>query len=571
MISLPLRLLACFGMLISTIQGAEVGPSLKEAAGLDVYRKFALENAGDPESGARIFQRDTIACGRCHAIDGVEKRVGPNLQGVGDKFPRDQLIKAILEPDASIAVGYATHIVLTRDGDAHAGVLWRRDHDLLQLVNAEGDRLTFPNKEIVLEQSGLGSLMPTGLHESLSPPEFADLLAYLGTLHQTALDALTRAAMPDAIPVLDKPIRFELFNDPATNFHLPVWIEPIPGAANDFIVLEHNPSKIWILEKRSDGDRKTLFLDLEGKVLDGQYWGLMGLTFHPHFIENRKYYLDYQILDDGVVKIIVDERRFSGDGHRDSGEAPRRLLEIAQRSRDHHGGQLLFGEDGYLYIGTGDGGPQEDPEGNGQNMRRLSAAILRIDVDRRDPGMPYAIPATNPLRDHSDPKARREIWAYGIRQAWRFSFDPVTGDLWLGDVGQNRYEDVSIVRPGENLGWNVYEGFALHSEKYRQATETYVAPIFAYPRSKGSSVTGGYVYRGKRNPSYQGVYIFADFESKRVWGLRQKDRKLTTIREIAMAPDRIVSFSLDLDGELFAIGYDTGVIYRVRLDGSVFE
>lgn len=562
--------LAIFARAASTEDVREDRASV-ESASPDAYREFALGNPGDPSAGAQVFQRQTTACSRCHSVDGTEKRVGPGLQSVGDKFPRAQMIQAVLEPSASIAVGYATHVILTRDGTSHTGVLWSRPPDFAELVGVDGERVVIPAKEIVLEKGGGSSLMPTGIQAGLTKQDFVDLIAYLGTLHQAEPDPETRRAMPDKVTALEKPVRFEAFNDVSTNFHFPVWIEPVPGTENSFVVLEHNPSKIWMLEKRDGEDRKTLFLDLEGTVLNGPFWGLMGMTFHPRFTENRIYYLDYQIDESGTVSIVVDERRSSPDGLRDSGETPRRLLKIDQRGRDHHGGQLLFGEDGYLYVGTGDGGPQEDPQGQGQNLQHLSAAILRIDVDQRDPGLPYAIPATNPFHAHPDLTVRREIWAYGIRQAWRFSFDPLTRDLWLGDVGQASYEEVSIVRSGENHGWNIHEGFALHSDKHRQVNQVYVPPVFAYPRKLGTSVTGGYVYRGQGNSSYQGVYIFGDYQSKRVWGLTQKDRKLSRVREIGLAPDRVSSFGLDRDGGLFVVGYDHGVIYKIRLEDSLFE
>lgn len=232
---------------------------------------------------------------------------------------------------------------------------------------------------------------------------------------------------------------------------------------------------------------------------------------------------------------------------------------------------MAFGPDGFLYIGIGDGGPQEDVEGNGQNLRLLLGSILRIDVDHRSPGLSYAFPESNPFVTNPDPRVRKEIWAYGFRQPWRFSFDPVTQDLWVGDVGQNSYEEIAIVRGGENHGWNVYEGHARFSDKYRLEGRQYVAPVVSLLRKHGVSVTGGYVYRGERSPTFKGVYICGDFESKRVWGLTQENRKLKRIREIGTSPDRIASFGVDHNGGLYLVGYDNGTIYRIRLENSVFE
>ena len=225
----------------------------------------------------------------------------------------------------------------------------------------------------------------------------------------------------------------------------------------------------------------------------------------------------------------------------------------------HTGGVMAFGSsDGFLYVGVDDGGSQEGPEGNAQNLRLLLSSILRIDVDHRSPGFPYAIPVSNPFFKSPDPQLRKEIWAYGFRQPWRFSFDPITQDLWVGDVGQNDYEEIAIVRSGENHGWNVYEGHAQFSEKYRREGVYYAPPVVSLLRKHGVSVTGGHDYRGKRSPSYEGVYIFGDFESKRVWGLTQEDGTLKEIREIGQSPDRIASFGIDSSGELYVVGYDRG-------------
>jgi glucose/arabinose dehydrogenase len=185
--------------------------------------------------------------------------------------------------------------------------------------------------------------------------------------------------------------------------------------------------------------------------------------------------------------------------------------------------------------------------------------MLRIDVDHEENGAAYAIPADNPFRPRAG--ARPEIFAYGFREPWRFTFDTKTADLWVGDVGQDRIEEVSIVRAGENLGWNVYEGFDLFSTRYRSSQNAAcVPPVFAYNRRLGNSVTGGYVYRG--DGAYDGVYVCGDFTSKRVWGLKQADRKLTAIRQLCTSRQEIASFGRDEAGTLYLVGYQ-GTIYRL--------
>src|SRR5204862_6013523 len=196
----------------------------------------------------------------------------------------------------------------------------------------------------------------------------------------------------------------------------------------------------------------------------------------------------------GRMVTALSEKRATADLMRDSGEPSRRLLTIECVTENHTGGCVAFGPDGFLYLGMGDTGPQQDPNGHGQNRQLLLGKMLRIDVDRRDPGHAYAIPPDNPFRGRTD--TRPEIWALGFREPWRFSFDRETGDLWVGDVGQDRVEEVAIVRRGENHGWKVFEGFEPFSNLRRREAETYVAPVFAYKRHYGNSITGGYVYRG---------------------------------------------------------------------------
>ena len=211
-----------------------------------------------------------------------------------------------------------------------------------------------------------------------------------------------------------------------------------------------------------------------------------------------------------------------------------------------------------LYVGMGDSGPQRDPEGHGQDLKTLLGKILRVDINGKDKDLPYRIPEDNPFLEHST--ARKEIWALGFREPWRISFDSKTKDLWVGDVGQDRFEEIAIVRKGENHGWNVYEGFAEFSNQFRSKDTKFVPPIVSYPRSLGVSVTGGHVYRGKRSPQFEGWYLFGDFESRRIWGLRENNRKLVQCVELGQAPGRIVSFAENSDGELLILGFDDGII-----------
>jgi glucose/arabinose dehydrogenase len=194
--------------------------------------------------------------------------------------------------------------------------------------------------------------------------------------------------------------------------------------------------------------------------------------------------------------------------------------------------------------------------------------MLRIDIDHPDGDRPYAIPGDNPFRSRDG--AGPEIWAYGFREPWRFSFDSATGDLWVGDVGQDRIEEVDVVRRGENLGWNVYEGFDLFSGRYRKEGASFVPPVFAYTRRLGNSITGGYVYRGAADSPFNGVYVCGDYNSKRVWGLRQSDRKLTGIWQLCTSPQSIASFGRDETGAIYVVGYE-GTIFKLDFSAASTE
>ena len=194
------------------------------------------------------------------------------------------------------------------------------------------------------------------------------------------------------------------------------------------------------------------------------------------------------------------------------------LLEVEQPYPNHNGGQLAFGPDGYLYIGLGDGGSGGDPQGNGQDLTTLLGSILRIDVSNASPAEPYRVPEDNPFWD--DETARAEIWAYGLRNPWRFSFDEATGDLWTGDVGQNRFEEIDLVVRGGNYGWNVLEGTHCFSPKTGCDPTGKALPVLEYPINGGCSVIGGYVYRAAAIPSLAGAYVYGDFCSGKVSALR---------------------------------------------------
>ncbi len=569
------------------LSAAEVPPAVSPASApapsLREYRDFAMGRDGNLARGRELFNDERrLACARCHSIDGSASKAGPDLLAVGDKFPRRELIRSILEPSAGIAVGYGTTIVETKDGESHEGIVKSTTPTELVLLGADGKALHIAPTDIQAQRGSTVSLMPEGLQAGLSRQEFTDLIEYLTTLRQPENALSGSRGLPLEIRELEKPVRVEPFFSETLRFphafvHKPgdvrsglVWFGVVPGRTNAFLAA-HQTGRIWWLEKDGTNETKTLFADVSGNVFNERGPnGLLGLAFHPRFPQNHKYYLKHQVFEQSRIVTTVVEREASADGRTDAGRPSRRLWEVASATQDHSGGCIGFGPDGFLYIAMGDTGPQQDPQGHGQDLKTHLGKILRVDVDRTDPGLPYAIPTDNPYRGRSSTEARPEIWASGFREPWRFSFDTLTGDLWVGDVGQDRVEEVAIVRRGENHGWNVFEGFEPFSSKYRREGVTYVPPVFAYRRKFGNSITGGYVYRADPRSSFYGVYICGDYTSHRIFGLRQKDRVLEVVRQIGTSPQNIASFALDAAGEIYVVGYE-GMVYRVNLEGAKFE
>lgn len=535
---------------------------------LSRYRSAGLAG-GDAGRGKAVFESKQAGCRKCHAFGTAERLAGPDLSVVGNKFRRPQLVQAVLEPSASLHPDFGALVVRTKDGKTLTGVLRKRTEADLQMFDAEGTLVRVPLDAIEEEHRSPTSLMPAGLQKNLTTGQFADLIAYLESLRQ-AENSVRTPGMPTVILPVENPVRLVPLHAPEDRFEFPVWIMAIPGRAREYLVVEQKSCKVWRFSERPDGPRKELFVDLSSESTTGEFEGVVCLAFHPRFTDNRRYFVKYHLRNQGShFSPVIVERQATPDLSRDAGVPSRKVLQIHQATDLHWGGMIAFGPDGWLYIGAGDAGPQEDPEGHGQDLSTWNGKILRIDVDQAATGKSYGIPQSNPFSSAPAP-VRPEIWAYGYRNPWRFSFDSETGDLWVGDIGQNLFEEVSIARSGENHGWNVYEGFEPFSEQFRRSEEKYVAPIFGYRREHGVSVTGGYVYRGRRSPSYVGAYICGDFESKRLWALTQSDRRLVRVRQIGDCAQRIASFGVDHAGELLVVGYE-GTLYRLDLSESDFH
>ncbi|MGZ8899622.1 MAG: PQQ-dependent sugar dehydrogenase [Limisphaerales bacterium] len=544
------------------------------------YHQFAMQRDGDAARGRALFaDEQRLACTKCHSTDGKGGKAGPDLFAAGDQFPRRDLIDAILLPSAKIAVGYSTTVVETKSDEVLQGVLKQSTDTWIALAGADG-QLTRIARENVQEQRGSTiSLMPQGLQAGLTLQEFADLIEYLVSLKEPVHSHLAHQGMPDSIPELSNPVTLRPFLTERLRLRGPrekvqtglLSFAQVPGFASVFLATDQ-AGIIWRVEKAATCDNDSIFADFISEVFSARGPnGLLGFAFHPRFRENRKYYLKHQVFENGRIATVLAEKFVSPDFATDSGEPSRRLLKIEAGAEHHNGGCIRFGPDGFLYLGMGDSAPNHDPLGHGQDLRLLLGKMLRLDVDHSEAGLPYAIPSDNPFYAQIQAaQARPEIWAWGFREPWRFSFDPVTGDLWVADLGQERGDEVAIVRRGENHGWNVYEGFELFSHQHQREGSAYVSPIFAGRRKHGGTIVGGQVYRGDPNSSFYGVYIFGDYTSRRIWGLTHKAGLLTTIRQIATSPESITAFSTDERGNVYVVGYE-GMVYQMDLQNSKFD
>jgi glucose/arabinose dehydrogenase len=326
----------------------------------------------------------------------------------------------------------------------------------------------------------------------------------------------------------------------------PVYILPDPGNANRYFVVEQKGQINTITNGQVD---ETSFLDISSQVEFGGEMGLLGLALHPDFVNNGRYFVNYTTRSPNL-KTIISELSATKSGERT-------VMTYDQPYTNHNGGQLAFDKAGLLYISAGDGGSAGDPHANGQNLNALLGKILRIDVDG---GTPYAIPKDNPFLS----KGRGEIYAYGMRNPWRFSFDRDTGVMFAGDVGQDRFEEIDVIEKGGNYGWNTMEGKHCFRPMTGCNQSGLILPIFEYPRSEGVSVTGGYVYRGNKIPALRGIYVYGDYGSGKIWGITYDFAAKKFVKNELLIDSHlpISSFGEDRDGELFVIAYD-GRIFRI--------
>ncbi len=344
---------------------------------------------------------------------------------------------------------------------------------------------------------------------------------------------------------------------PALTFKVPVDIQP--GQDGRVYVVEQ-AGVIKAFEDRQDVDKDEVFLDIRQRVSAGGERGLLGLAFDPNHRKNGRFYVNYTSAAKPLRTIIARFDSKDGKGDPDSETI---LMEIAQPYANHNGGQIAFGPDGMLYISVGDGGSGGDPHDHGQNRATLLGNILRIDVGKTNPNMAYAIPPDNPFAGNKK-GWRQEIWAWGLRNVWRFSFDSADGRLWAADVGQNAIEEVNVIKKGGNYGWAHMEGLSCYKPTQDCQTRGLEPPVVQYSHKYGVSITGGYVYRGKTHPKLQGAYIYGDFASGRIWALRQgnNDKGLPNNTLLTRSGLNISTFGLDTRQDLLIAGY-RGQLHRL--------
>ena len=353
---------------------------------------------------------------------------------------------------------------------------------------------------------------------------------------------------------------------PNLSFTRPVDLQHSPDSSNRLFVVEQ-AGIIKVFANEQQVNSAAVSLDITGRVDDnGNEEGLLGLAFHPDYETNGYFYVNYTANQPDRTVIS----RFSVSCSNPNMALPGSeviLLEFSQPYSNHNGGQLAFGPaDGYLYIATGDGGSYGDPDCNAQDLSSLLGKILRINVDQPSGNLPYSIPADNPFA--ANPLGyREEIFAYGLRNPWRFSFDTVSGKIWAADVGQNLWEEIDLIVNGGNYGWSMFEGFHCYNSPWPCTppcdTTGLTMPIWEYNHSEGLSITGGYVYRGTLTPELTGKYVYGDFVTGKIWALSEDSTGQIENSLLLDTNLGISSFGIDSNQELYWCAFD-GKIYRFK-------
>ena len=374
-------------------------------------------------------------------------------------------------------------------------------------------------------------------------------------LASLACGSVTAPPTDGVLPDGDLPLKLESV---ATGLDFPLYLTAPAGDSRLFIVEKTGRIRVF----KNGAVLATPFLDLHDQVSGGSEQGLLGLAFDPAYAQNGRFVVNYTNL---AGDTRINAFRASNDPDVADPGTESVILAIAQPFANHNGGQVLFGPDGYLYAGLGDGGNEGDPDGNGQSLATLLGKVLRIDLNG---GTPYAVPSDNPFAASAGPAMRGEIWSWGLRNPWRFSFDRLTHDLYIADVGQDTHEEIDVAPApaagrGLNFGWNRMEGAHCYPPTVADSCDRtgLTPPVLDYDHSQGCSVTGGYVYRGAAIPALQGTYFYADYCQGWVRSFRFLDGRVTDQRDWrALRPSgNITSFGEDAAGEVYVLTQQGGV------------
>lgn len=347
---------------------------------------------------------------------------------------------------------------------------------------------------------------------------------------------------------------------PGLAFSSPVELVNAKDGSNRLFVVEQ-AGTIRFFDAIQKPTSATLFLDIKNKVRSGGEMGLLGLAFHPNFKSNGFMYVNYT-RDNPRESVVARYKVANPASGAADAQSETILLTYAQPFSNHNGGAVHFGPDGYLYVSTGDGGSGGDPQNNAQNKGNLLGKILRLDVNATGKGN-YGIPADNPFAGSKD-GTREEIYAYGLRNPWRISFDSVTKKLWVGDVGQNAIEEIDIIEKGGNYGWRLKEAEACFNPKNNCTQAGLIDPVWNYTHENGDiSITGGYVYRGTKLPSLVGKYVYGDYGSGRIWALETADGAKAKNTGLIEKSGSLSAFGVDEQNELYFLNYGEGKIYTL--------
>jgi len=348
---------------------------------------------------------------------------------------------------------------------------------------------------------------------------------------------------------------------PALTFSSPVFLTHSGDGTNKIFIVQQG-GLIKVFSNDSTATSSSIFLDVTARISTGSERGLLGLAFHPNFASNRFFYIYYTQAGTGNVVVARFTRSVNNPNAADSNSQLILITIPHSTYSNHNGGMLFFGLDGYLYFGTGDGGSGGDPNNNGQNVNVLLGKISRINVDSSSNGNNYAIPPTNPFFNGG---GSGEIFTWGMRNPWRFTQDPVTGQIWCGDVGQNLYEEVDIIVNGHNYGWRIMEGLHCYNPPSNCVQTGLTLPIKEYPHNPECSIIGGYVYRGLRRPELIARYIYGDYCSGKIWKLYYSGGMVLEDQYLVTAPTQITSFGTDQNSELYVL-CSNGKAYNFGLD-----